>query len=165
MRKPNATGKVMLCVVAVAILIVIGFIIGQIATAINTLPGNSDDPVATQSYVETTVGERLAILTTRIEELEAEVATLKSGSATTTTPDTSTTTTPTTVTPSTTDSSTTGTVTGTTVNVRSGPGTDYSKVGSVAKGDKVKILSTDGNWYRISIGNITGYVSAEYVSK
>ncbi len=164
MRKPNATGKVMLFVVAVAILIVIGFIIGQIATAINTLPGNSDDPVATQSYVETTVGERLAILTTRIEELEAEVATLKSG-ATTTTPDTSTTTTPTTVTPSTTDGSTTGTITGSTVNVRSGPGTDYSKVGSVAKGDKVKILSTDGNWYRISIGNVTGYVSAEYVSK
>ncbi|MBQ3180647.1 MAG: SH3 domain-containing protein, partial [Firmicutes bacterium] len=29
----------------------------------------------------------------------------------------------------------------------------------------VKILGTEGNWYRISIGNVTGYVSAEYVKQ
>ena len=166
MRKPNAMGKMMLLVVAAVICITVGFIGGQLVKAMSTLPGNADDPVATQSYVETTVGERLAVLTTRIEELEAELATLKGGAAA---PDTgndnnpgTTTTTPTT--PSN-DGGKTGTVTGNTVNVRSGPGTDYSKVGSVAKGDTVKILGTEGNWYRISVGNLTGYVSAEYVSQ
>lgn len=162
MRKPNAMGKMMLLVIAAVICITVGFISGQLVKAMSTLPGDADDPVATQSYVETTVGERLAVLTTRIEELEAELSTLKGGTATpgaTTTPD------PGTNDPGTTTTAKTGTITGSTVNVRSGPGTDYSKVGSVAKGDTVKILGTEGDWYRISIGNVTGYVSADYVSQ
>ncbi len=162
MRKPNAMGKMMLLVIAAVICITVGFISGQLVKAMSTLPGDADDPVATQSYVETTVGERLAVLTTRIEELEAELSTLKGGTATpgaTTTPD------PDTNDPGTTTTAKTGTITGSTVNVRSGPGIDYSKVGSVAKGDTVKILGTEGDWYRISIGNVTGYVSADYVSQ
>lgn len=153
----------MLLIIAAIICITVGFISGQLVKAMSTLPGNADDPVATQSYVETTVGERLAVLTTRIEELEAELATLKGGAAATT-PDPGTND-PGTTTPGNNDTAKTGTVTGNTVNVRSGPGTDYSKVGSVAKGDTVKILGTEGNWYRISIGNVTGYVSAEYVKQ
>lgn len=54
------------------------------------------------------------------------------------------------------------------LNVRSGAGTGYSKTGTVSYGDSLTILSetTDSSgakWYRISCGNLTGYVSAAYV--
>ena len=52
--------------------------------------------------------------------------------------------------------------------VRSGAGTGYSKTGTVSYGDSLTILSetTDSSgakWYKISCGNVTGYVSAAYV--
>lgn len=54
------------------------------------------------------------------------------------------------------------------LNVRSGAGTGYSKTGTVSYGDSLTILSetTDSSgakWYKISCGNVTGYVSAAYV--
>lgn len=54
------------------------------------------------------------------------------------------------------------------LNVRSGAGTGYSKTGTVSYGDSLTILSetTDSSgakWYKISCGNVTGYVSATYV--
>ena len=54
------------------------------------------------------------------------------------------------------------------LNVRSGAGTGYSKTGTVSNGDSLTILSetTDSSgakWYKISCGNVTGYVSAAYV--
>lgn len=163
--KPNAKGKAALMVIGALIFIVIGFVGGQLGHALNTLPGDADDPVVTQSYVETTLGERLATLTTRIEELEAEVASLKgTGAAATTTPGTTTptTTTPTTTTPSTT-TGTTLTVTGNTLRVRSGPGTNYEVVSSLAKGDKVTKLGQEGDWYRIQTSDgKTGYISTQY---
>ncbi|HIU10138.1 MAG TPA: SH3 domain-containing protein [Candidatus Avidehalobacter gallistercoris] len=160
MPRPNAKGKAAILIIAALIFVVIGFVCGQMAKALNTLPGNADDPVATQSYVETTVGERLADLATRIEELEAEVATLKGGSAaanpgTTTDPGTTTS-------PNTSTTNTTLTITGSTVNVRSGPGTDYAKVASVSKGDKVTNLGAEGDWYKVQVGNVTGYISSAY---
>lgn len=57
---------------------------------------------------------------------------------------------------------TTGTVTAGPLNVRATPG--GTVVGSVNEGDVVTILGTEGNWYRISIGDLTGYVSADYVT-
>lgn len=163
--KPNAKGKMAMAIIAVFVCILIGFIIGQGVHALNTLPGDADDPVVTQSYVETQLGERLATLTTRIEELEAEVASLK-GTATpsTTTPGTTTpsTTTPSTTTPST-NTSTTLTITGNTLRVRTGPGTNYEVVTSLAKGDKVTKLGQDGEWYRIQTSDgKTGYISSQY---
>ena len=51
------------------------------------------------------------------------------------------------------------------LNVRSGAGTSYSKVGNVAKGETVIVLSTSGGWSRILYhGTKTGYVSAQYLS-
>lgn len=81
--KPNARGKAALLIIAAIIMVILGFVGGQLAMALQTLPGDAQDPVATQSYVETQVGQKLAALTTRIEELEAEVASLKSGNTTT----------------------------------------------------------------------------------
>lgn len=164
MPRPNAKGKAALVIIAALIFIVVGFVFGQLAKALNTLPGDADDPVATQSYVESTVGERIATLTTRIEELEAELAALKgSGVTAPTTPTTPTTpSNPTVTTPST--QTGTLTVTGNSVNVRSGPGTSYDIVASVVKGDTVTKLGVEGEWYRIKTGNITGYI-ANYLAQ
>lgn len=62
----------------------------------------------------------------------------------------------------------TGSCTADVLNVRSGAGTGYSKTGTVSYGDSLIILSetTDSSgakWYKISCGNVTGYVSAAYV--
>lgn len=62
----------------------------------------------------------------------------------------------------------TGNCTADVLNVRSGAGTGYSKTGTVSYGDSLTILSetTDSSgakWYKISCGNVTGYVSAAYV--
>ena len=62
----------------------------------------------------------------------------------------------------------TGSCTADVLNVRSGAGTSYSKTGTVSYGDSLTILSetTDSSgakWYKISCGNVMGYVSAAYV--
>lgn len=61
-----------------------------------------------------------------------------------------------------------GSCTADVLNVRSGAGTGYSKTGTVSYGDSLTILSetTDSSgakWYKISCGDVTGYVSAAYV--
>lgn len=57
-----------------------------------------------------------------------------------------------------------GDVTANKLNVRSGPSTSYSIVGTLDNGENVEILSRDNNWYKISSNNLTGYVSASYIS-
>lgn len=59
---------------------------------------------------------------------------------------------------------TTGVVNAGPLNVRSGPGTKYDRVGSLKEGAVVTILETSGEWYKISCGSISGYVSGEYVT-
>ena len=51
------------------------------------------------------------------------------------------------------------------LNVRTGAGTGYQKIGSLYKGEAVVILSSSGDWSRILInGTGTGYVSSKYLS-
>ena len=51
------------------------------------------------------------------------------------------------------------------LNVRSGAGTGYKRLGTVSKGDTVIILSTSGDWCRILYdGTKTGYASKKYLS-
>ena len=153
----NNRGRTALIVVAALICIVIGFVIGQVVQAMNTLPGDSDDPVATQSYVETTVGERLAVLTTRIDELEAEVAALKGGGSSTTTTgndDGG---------ESTTAEEQNVEITGNSVNVRDEASTSGSIIASLSRGTVVTLVSDEGDWYQVRLSNgQTGYVSADY---
>jgi len=47
------------------------------------------------------------------------------------------------------------------LNVRSGPGTDYDKAGSLATGRIVEFQSLEDGWYRID----AGYISADYVKE
>ncbi len=56
-----------------------------------------------------------------------------------------------------------GIVNGGTINVRSGPGTEYERVTMVSTGKKVSILGEENGWFRISFGSTTGYVLSDYV--
>jgi N-acetylmuramoyl-L-alanine amidase len=53
----------------------------------------------------------------------------------------------------------TGTVKASALNIRSGPGTNYDKLGVLRQGETVTILENKGGWYRIS----SGWVSANYI--
>ena len=65
---------------------------------------------------------------------------------------------------STTSSTTIKYVTATTLNVRSGAGTNYSIIGSLSKGTKVEVISTTSGWSKIKYNGSTGYVSSQYLS-
>ena len=65
---------------------------------------------------------------------------------------------------STSSSKKTGTVTTDVLNVRSGAGTSYSKIGTVKKGQTVTILETSKGWHKIQLsGGKTGWVSGDYI--
>ena len=55
-------------------------------------------------------------------------------------------------------------VTANSLNVRSGAGTNYSKVGSLSKGTQVTVHSTSNGWSKITSGSVNGYVSDQYLS-
>ena len=50
------------------------------------------------------------------------------------------------------------------VNVRTGPGTSYSKLGFAPKNAVYNILGKSGSWYKIDYQGLIGYVSSAYVS-
>ena len=52
----------------------------------------------------------------------------------------------------------------TSVNVRSGPGTGYSVLGSAKKGAVYTVTGQSGSWYKIDYNGKTGYISATYLS-
>lgn len=169
----NKKGMILLSLGSLVCLTV-GFVLGQVVQAVTAMPGSADDPLVSQSYVEKVVGERTAAIQTQLDELKASV---NNGGSTTTTPNNGgTTTTPnnggtTTTTPNnggtTTTTNKTITINAESLNVRSGAGTTYTKVGSVKKGDKFTLLETkagtDGNWYKIKLSDgKEGWVSAQY---
>ena len=64
-----------------------------------------------------------------------------------------------------TTTATAGEITANSVNLRSGPGTNYSKVDKLQKMDDVTILEKSGDWYKVTAIAIkkTGYVYASFV--
>lgn len=50
------------------------------------------------------------------------------------------------------------------VNVRSGPGTKYKKIGTAPKGAVYTVTGKKGSWYRIIYKGSTGYIYARYLS-
>ena len=50
------------------------------------------------------------------------------------------------------------------LNVRKGPSTSYEVITKLADGTKVNVISTSGDWSKITTGSITGYVSNKYLS-
>lgn len=62
----------------------------------------------------------------------------------------------------------TGQITASTLYVRSGPGTSYSKIGSMKKGKTFTVTGTGKDksgvtWYKMKYGSKNGYVSSKYV--
>ncbi len=50
------------------------------------------------------------------------------------------------------------------VNVRSGPGTGYARVGTLSAGTIVNVRGCEANWCNIRGGGLRGWVSANYLS-
>lgn len=58
----------------------------------------------------------------------------------------------------------TGVVTGTSVNIRAGKGTDSKAVGKAKKGDKLHVLDSSGEWYKVELDDgKVGYVLGSYL--
>ena len=58
-----------------------------------------------------------------------------------------------------------GTITASTLNVRLGPGTNYSVAAQLRRGQTVTLLSESGDWLQIRTeAGVTGWVSAQHVS-
>ncbi len=49
------------------------------------------------------------------------------------------------------------------VNVRSGPGTSYTKLGTALKGATYSVTGTSGSWYQIKYNGKKGYVSKSFL--
>lgn len=59
----------------------------------------------------------------------------------------------------------TATINASSLNIRSGPGTGYTLVGSAAKGDKVTVLEQSGDWSKIkNSAGVTGWVLTKYLT-
>ncbi len=57
-----------------------------------------------------------------------------------------------------------GSIIGSTVNVRSAPGTDHEIVGRLMDGTMVNILAIEDGWYMIKFVDLVGYVHPDYMS-
>ena len=56
-----------------------------------------------------------------------------------------------------------GIITGGTINVRAGAGTEFERVGKVYTGKKVTILGEENGWYKITYGDVTGFVRGDFL--
>ena len=52
---------------------------------------------------------------------------------------------------------------GSTLNMRSGPGTSYDRVATLSDGTVVDIVGIDNGWYKVTYNGTTGYVSSDYM--
>lgn len=162
---------IIILVVAAVVFTVVGFFIGQAATALIDPPGSDGDPLVTQSYVEALVGERTAAIQTQLEELQAAIAGGNTGntgnSGGETDPDENqpnnnggSETNPSTNTP------TQVKVTGNSVNLRAAVGTSAERVGTAVKDDVLTYLGTEKDsagedWYKVKMANgATAYMAA-----
>ncbi len=59
----------------------------------------------------------------------------------------------------------TGTVVGGTINIRTGPSTDYDRITLVYTGRQVTILGEENGWYHIQFDNVDGYIYGQYLQK
>lgn len=56
----------------------------------------------------------------------------------------------------------TGSVIGTSVRMRSGPGTNYDTLGYYSNGVTMTVLGSENGWYKVSYNGKTGYIIAQY---
>lgn len=54
-------------------------------------------------------------------------------------------------------------VTGGTINVRTGPGTNYDKITQVVSGKQVEVIGEENGWYQVTFDSTTGWLLGEYL--
>ena len=54
-------------------------------------------------------------------------------------------------------------VTGGTINVRTGPGTNYDKITQVVSGKQVTVIGESNGWYQVTFDSTTGWLLGEYL--
>ena len=57
-----------------------------------------------------------------------------------------------------------GSVKGSDVHMRSGPGTNYSILGTYQNGTALTVTGTENGWSKVTIGGTSGYIRSDYVS-
>ena len=57
-----------------------------------------------------------------------------------------------------------GSVKGSDVRMRSGPGTNYSILGTYQNGTPLTVTGTENGWSKVTIGGVSGYIRSDYVS-
>ena len=157
-------GRAALLVVASIVFLTVGFVIGQMVQAAGSVPGSVGDPLVAQSYVEKVVGETVAGLQTKLDEmqaqvesLEAQIESLSSGKAasissnqtTNSQTDASKETESTSSEPASQTKGKIVTVSGESANIRSGPGTTYDKITTLLKGDTAQYVSEENGWIKL----------------
>lgn len=145
------------------------FVAGQIfaPTAGTAEPGSIDDPAVSESLLNQELGKlktEITSLKSTVTTLESEVKKLSSNSGSSGSGSSGSGSSGSDSSSSSTSSIGTAVVTATSLNIRSGAGTSYSKVGTVTKGTKVTLLKKSGSWYQIKTGSVTGWVSGDYLN-
>lgn len=59
----------------------------------------------------------------------------------------------------------TGTVVGGTINIRTGPGTNYNRITLVYTGRQVTIVGEENGWYHVQFDGVDGYIYGQYLQK
>ena len=57
-----------------------------------------------------------------------------------------------------------GSVKGSDVRMRSGPGTNYSILGTYQNGTPLTVTGTENGWSKVTVGGVSGYIRSDYVS-
>lgn len=155
-------GRLALLVVAAIVFLSVGFVIGQIVQASGTLPGTVGDPLVAQSYVEKVVGETVANLESKLDELESKVTALQeeiddlsssSGKGSSSSSGSNSSSGATNKPVNSTVQGKTVAVSGSSANVRTGPGTTYEKVTTLLEGDTAKVILEENSWYKVTLGD------------
>lgn len=164
-------GRVALLVVAAMVFLSVGFVIGQIVQAAGTVPGSAGDPLVAQSYVEKVVGETVADLESKLDEMDSKVTALQeridelskdtrkvsSGSSSSGNSGSNSGSSSGAAKPDNNSKSSaqgkTVAVSGTSANVRSGPGTTYDKVASLVSGDTATVILEENSWYKVTLSD------------
>lgn len=150
-------------IVAMAIVVLYIGSLGS-ARALSPQPGTQDDPLITASYLNQVVEPLL----TRIAALEKQIAEMK-GTTVPTTPTTPTTpippTNPTTPTTPTTPKPPVivyGYINGNNVNIRSGPGTNFSIIATLPMNTRLEVLERGTQWHKVKYQDRITYVIGTY---
>lgn len=127
--------------------------INDLLIAQTTPPGSSSDPIVTKSYVDSKFNDlmkEINLLKTQNKVMLEEIANLKKQI--------------TTLTGKPTTSTQTGVVTSSSLNMRSGPGTNFAIIRTLTLGTEFTVIKKEGDWLQIRLKDgREGWVHSGYV--